>query len=43
MSIKAAKKFPKAEITGMDYWGTGWDYSKKLCEDNAKAEGVTTN
>ena len=41
MSIKAAKKFPKAEITGMDYWGTGWDYSKKLCEDNAKAEGVT--
>ena len=25
----------------MDYWGTGWDYSKKLCEDNAKAEGVT--
>lgn len=41
MSIKAAKKFPKAEITGMDYWGAGWDYSKKLCEDNAKAEGVT--
>ena len=41
LSIKAAKKFPKAEITGMDYWGTGWDYSKKLCEDNAKAESIT--
>lgn len=40
MSIKAAKKFPDVVVTGMDYWGAGWDYSKTLCESNAKIEGV---
>ncbi len=40
MSIKAAKKYPSAMVTGMDYWGTEWDYSKTLCENNARLEGV---
>lgn len=40
MAVKAARKFPSARITGIDYWGFGWDYSKKQCENNALFEGV---
>jgi len=40
MSIKAAKKYPDALVTGVDYWGANWDYSKALCEKNALLEGV---
>lgn len=40
MSIKAAKKFYSAKITGIDYWGKGWDYSQQLCRRNAELEGV---
>ena len=41
LSIKAAKKFPGAKITGIDYWGTEWDYNKRQCEQNAALEGVS--
>ena len=41
MAIKAAKKLPNAEILGIDYWGTEWDYGQKQCENNAKLEGVS--
>lgn len=40
ISIKAAKKFPDAAVTGVDYWGKGWDYAKQQCERNAELEGV---
>jgi SAM-dependent methyltransferase len=40
VTIKMAKKFPSAEVTGIDFWGKRWDYSKTVCESNAKAEGV---
>ena len=40
LAIKLAKQFPKSEIWGIDYWGKGWNFSKKLCEKNALAEGV---
>jgi SAM-dependent methyltransferase len=40
MTIKAAKKYPKATLTGIDYWGTIWNYAKEQCECNASAEGV---
>ena len=40
LTIKVAKKFPAAKVTGIDYWGKQWDYSKNDCEANAKAEGV---
>ena len=40
LSIRCARTFPKAEITGIDYWGKMWDYSKNLCEENARKEGV---
>lgn len=41
LAIKTAQKFKNAQITGIDYWGEGWGYAKKQCEENAKAEGVT--
>ena len=39
--IRATKAMPDVTASGIDYWGKEWsDYSKKLCESNAKIEGV---
>ncbi|HWP96364.1 MAG TPA: class I SAM-dependent methyltransferase [Syntrophomonadaceae bacterium] len=38
--IKLAKKYTEAKLTGIDYWGGMWEYSKQKCQDNAQAEGV---
>lgn len=40
LTIRCAKTYPNATLTGMDYWGTEWSYAKEQCEANAKAEGV---
>ena len=40
MTIRAALTWPKAKITGLDYWGAMYNYSKALCEKNAASEGV---
>lgn len=40
LSIKLAHKYPNARITGVDYWGANWEYSKNVCEKNAALEGV---
>lgn len=40
LAIMLAKEFKEARITGIDYWGGGWAYSKLSCERNAKLEGV---
>ncbi len=40
LTIKAAKKYPKSQAIGMDYWGAPWDYAKSQCETNARLEGV---
>lgn len=40
ITIGLAKKYPGANITGIDYWGKGWEYSKSLCETNAAIEGT---
>ncbi len=40
MVIKLAKKYPNSKVIGIDYWGKSWDFSKELCEKNAKIEGV---
>ncbi|WP_343345441.1 class I SAM-dependent methyltransferase [Terrisporobacter petrolearius] len=37
---KLAKSFTKASLVGIDYWGDDWEYSKQICENNAKYEGV---
>lgn len=40
LSIKAVKKFPDSIVTGLDYWGSVWNFAKEKCEVNAKKEGV---
>ena len=40
LTIRCAKAFPQAKLTGMDYWGVEWNYAKEQCERNAKIEGV---
>jgi len=29
--IKAAKRYPNAFVTGIDYWGGMWEYSINMC------------
>jgi SAM-dependent methyltransferase len=41
LAIKVAKIYPGSHVTGIDYWGTQWDYAKELCMKNAEIEGVT--
>jgi len=40
LAIEAAKKYPKAQVTGIDYWGGQWEYSQKACDKNAAIAGV---
>jgi SAM-dependent methyltransferase len=40
LAIEAAKKYANARVTGMDFWGSAWDYSRNACEENAALEGV---
>ncbi|MGD6846165.1 class I SAM-dependent methyltransferase [Rossellomorea aquimaris] len=39
--IKLAKAFPNSTLTGIDFWGENWEYSKAQCEQNAEIEGVS--
>jgi SAM-dependent methyltransferase len=41
LAIAIAKAYPSAHVTGIDYWGRSWEYSKAVCEKNASIEGVT--
>ncbi|MGG1397323.1 class I SAM-dependent methyltransferase [Bacillus salipaludis] len=40
LNIKLAKAFPDAFLTGIDYWGGNWQYSKAQCRQNAEIEGL---
>jgi ubiquinone/menaquinone biosynthesis C-methylase UbiE len=40
MSIELSKRYPNAHVTGIDYWGGRWEYSKAVCERNAEIECV---
>ena len=41
LAIAVAKRNPQGNLTGIDRWGAEYaSFSKKLCEENAKAEGV---
>jgi ubiquinone/menaquinone biosynthesis C-methylase UbiE len=35
-----AKTYKNAAITGIDYWGKNWEYSREACERNSEIEGV---
>ena len=42
LTITCAKRNPKASFVGIDRWGVEYSsYNKTLCENNAKAEGVS--
>jgi SAM-dependent methyltransferase len=41
LTIKLAQKYPKAQVVGVDYWSGNWEYSKEMCERDAKIEEVT--
>jgi SAM-dependent methyltransferase len=41
LTIRLAKALPTTQVTGIDFWGTDWEYSKDQCERNARMEGVT--
>lgn len=36
LAVKLAQQLEEAEVTGMDYWGKDWEYSKSVCENNAR-------
>lgn len=41
LAIAVAKRNPQGTVTGIDRWGAEYaSFSKKLCEDNARSEGV---
>lgn len=40
LAIAVAKENPQRLVTGLDYWGSAWEYSKQVCERNAQLEGV---
>ncbi|NLE45082.1 MAG: class I SAM-dependent methyltransferase [Chloroflexi bacterium] len=40
LSITMAIKYPDAQVTGVDFWGGSWEYSKDVCDCNAEIEGV---
>lgn len=40
LTIRCAKRFSKAQLVGVDYWGAEWNYAKEQCERNARIEGV---
>lgn len=40
LAVKLAQQLDGIEIIGMDYWGKDWEYSKCVCERNARIGGV---
>jgi SAM-dependent methyltransferase len=42
LSVKLALSHPDVNVTGMDFWGKDWEYSKNICELNARKSGVNS-
>jgi SAM-dependent methyltransferase len=40
LAVKLALANRGALVTGIDYWGSDWEYAKEVCEANADAAGV---
>jgi len=36
LAVKLAQQLDEAEVIGMDYWRKDWEYSKRMCEQNAR-------
>ena len=41
LSIALAERFPQARVTGIDFWGESWEYSRDVCESNAAGRGLS--
>jgi SAM-dependent methyltransferase len=40
LAVQLAQRHSTAEVVGIDYWGRDWEYSKGVCEKNARAAKV---
>ena len=40
LTVALARRFPRAVVTGVDFWGESWEYSQSVCETNAACEQV---
>jgi SAM-dependent methyltransferase len=40
LAIRLAKRCPALHVVAVDYWGRGWEYTRAVCERNARLEGV---
>lgn len=40
LSVQLARSLESRQVTGFDFWGAAWEYSKVSCERNASLEGV---
>ena len=40
LAVKLTQQYGEADVTGMDYWGEDWEYSRSVCERNARLVGV---
>lgn len=40
LTVRLAKAYPAAQVTGIDYWSEEWGYGQAACEHNAQLEGV---
>jgi ubiquinone/menaquinone biosynthesis C-methylase UbiE len=38
--VEIAKAYPDATVTGIDFWGKNWEYSKQQAERNSELENV---
>ena len=39
LMAEIARAHPAAQLVGLDFWGSNWEYSQELCERNFRAEG----
>jgi SAM-dependent methyltransferase len=40
LAIQLAQAYSAARVTGVDYWGKNWEYSKSVCDENARLARV---
>lgn len=40
LAVRLAQRYPALRVTGIDFWGSDWEYAQSACERNARLEGV---
>lgn len=40
LAVEAARRYPNAQVTGIDRWGGKWEYSIERCQANARNASV---